>query len=207
MYGPVLPLSSDSGGSLVPREAARELRDLVDLSDKLGTSLTRTFVNGAIQGKRLDDTLRQMARSFVDISLKAAMAPLQQSLSRGVSSFLEGAIGSLAGSIGGGGGGGGGGGVPLPPIRPFAKGGIVAAPSYFPMPGAIGLMGERGAEAILPLARGADGRLGVAAPGGDARPISVHVHVSTPDAESFRRSEAQVAAAIARAVARGRRAS
>lgn len=201
MFGPASPLPGDPGGGLVPREAARELRDLVDLSDKLGASLTRTFVNGAIQGRRLDDTLRQMARSFVDMSLKAALAPLQQSLAGGVSSLLQGAIGAVAGGIGGGGG------VPLPPIRPFAKGGIVAAPSYFPMPGAIGLMGERGAEAILPLARGADGRLGVAGPGGDTRPISVHVHVSTPDAESFRRSEAQVAAAIARAVARGRRAS
>lgn len=204
MFGPASPFSGDPGGGLVPREAARELRDLVDLSDKLGTSLTRTFVNGAIQGRRLDDTLRQMARSFVDMSLKAALAPLQQSLAGGVSSLLQGVIGTVAGGIGGAGGSGG---VPLPPIRPFAKGGIVAAPSYFPMPGAIGLMGERGAEAILPLARGADGRLGVAGPGGNAGPISVHVHVSTPDAESFRRSEAQVAAAIARAVARGRRAS
>jgi phage-related minor tail protein len=67
-------------------------------------------------------------------------------------------------------------------------------------------MGERGAEAIMPLARGPDGRLGVRAGGGQARPLNVVVQVSTPDAESFRRSEAQVSAAIARAVARGRRA-
>jgi hypothetical protein len=37
-------------------------------------------------------------------------------------------------------------------------------------------------------------------------PLSVVVQVSTPDADSFRRSEAQVSAAIARAVARGSRA-
>ena len=42
--------------------------------------------------------------------------------------------------------------------------------------------------------------------GGGARPLNVTVQVSTPDAESFRRSEAQVSAAIARAVARGGRA-
>jgi phage-related minor tail protein len=64
-------------------------------------------------------------------------------------------------------------------------------------------MGERGAEAVMPLARGPDGRLGVR--GGGARPVSVTVNIATPDADSFRRSEAQVAATLARAVARGRR--
>jgi hypothetical protein len=38
-----------------------------------------------------------------------------------------------------------------------------------------------------------------------ARPISVAMTVNTPDAESFKRSEAQVSAALARAVQRGQR--
>ena len=67
-------------------------------------------------------------------------------------------------------------------------------------------MGEAGPEAVMPLSRGADGRLGVAA-GGGARPASVTVNIATPDADSFRRSQAQVSAALARAVARGQRAS
>ena len=47
-------------------------------------------------------------------------------------------------------------------IKPYAKGGIVAAPTLFPMKGNnIGVMGEAGPEAILPLRRGPDGRLGV----------------------------------------------
>jgi phage-related minor tail protein len=68
-------------------------------------------------------------------------------------------------------------------------------------------MGEQGAEAILPLARGSDGRLGVrsATGGASSRPVSVTVNVAATDADSFRRSEAQVAAALARAVARGQR--
>jgi phage-related minor tail protein len=89
-------------------------------------------------------------------------------------------------------------------ILPFAKGGVIATPSYFPTGASLGLAGERAAEAILPLARGADGRLGVRA-GGEARPMNVTVHISTPDAASFRRSEAYVAGPIARAVARGER--
>jgi hypothetical protein len=55
----------------------------------------------------------------------------------------------------------------------------------------------------MPLARGPDGRLGVQ--GGGGRPVSVTVNIATQDADSFRRSEAQVSAALARAVARGRR--
>lgn len=66
-------------------------------------------------------------------------------------------------------------------------------------------MGEAGPEAILPLARGPDGRLGVAAGGGNGGAARVTVNITTPDAESFRRSRGQVAAQIARAVDRGRR--
>lgn len=39
----------------------------------------------------------------------------------------------------------------------------------------------------------------------EAKPAPVTVNISTPDADSFRRSEAQVTASLARAVARGRR--
>jgi phage-related minor tail protein len=88
-------------------------------------------------------------------------------------------------------------------VTPFASGGVIASPSFFPMRGGLGLAGEAGPEAILPLARGADGRLGVRAQGGGA--VSVTFNVSTPDAQSFRRAEAELSAMLARAVARGQR--
>jgi phage-related minor tail protein len=89
-------------------------------------------------------------------------------------------------------------------VVPFAGGGVVSSPSYFPMGRNVGLMGEAGAEAILPLQRSADGRLGVAASGSGA-PVSIVFNVTTPDATSFRKSEAQVAGMLARAVSRGSR--
>ena len=67
-------------------------------------------------------------------------------------------------------------------------------------------MGERGAEAIMPLARGPNGQLGIAAQGA-TRPTTINVTIRANDAESFRRSESQVAGALARAVARGQRAT
>jgi phage-related minor tail protein len=90
-------------------------------------------------------------------------------------------------------------------IKPFAAGGVIGTPTYFPLTsGGVGLAGEAGPEAILPLARGSDGRLGVAMSGSGAG-AQVIVQISTPDADSFRRSEAYVTGQIARAVARGQR--
>jgi hypothetical protein len=47
-------------------------------------------------------------------------------------------------------------------VVPFANGGVVNGPTLFPMSGGTGLMGEAGPEAIMPLKRGKDGKLGVA---------------------------------------------
>ena len=55
----------------------------------------------------------------------------------------------------------------------------------------------------MPLARGPDGRLGVAAAGGAAP--NVTVNITTADADSFRRSDVYLTGLIARAVARGQR--
>lgn len=169
-------------------------------ADSFGRSMTNAFARGIVDGKRFEDVLRSVGRSMSDSLLKMALKPLQT----GVSSLLGSGVKTLTGLFGGGLGlGGGGGSVP---IAPFADGGVIASPAYFPLGRGLGLMGERGAEAILPLSRGADGRLGVRSSGEARRPLSVVVQVATPDADSFRRSEAQVSAAIARAVARGSRA-
>ena len=88
-------------------------------------------------------------------------------------------------------------------VKPFADGGIVNSPALFPLRGGAGLMGEAGAEAIMPLARGRDGKLGVRM--GGAAGVNVTVNITTPDAASFRQSQSQVASLITRAVSRGQR--
>ena len=62
-------------------------------------------------------------------------------------------------------------------IVPFAYGGVVNKPTLFPMANGMGLMGEAGPEAIMPLRRGSNGRLGVEASGG-ATNIVVNVDAS-----------------------------
>lgn len=173
-------------------------QSLTKAAQTFGKSITSAFASGVVEGKRFEDVLRSIGTSLSQTLLKSALKPLQST----ISSWLGSGMNSLAGLFSGGMGGGG-----SSPVSFFADGGVVAAPSYFAMGRGLGVMGERGAEAIMPLSRGPDGKLGVRAAGGsERRPVSVTVQVSTPDADSFRRSEAQVSAAIARAVARGNRA-
>lgn len=68
-------------------------------------------------------------------------------------------------------------------LVPFAKGGVVAGPVMFPIKGGkTGLMGEAGPEAIMPLQRDGQGRLGVrAAGGGSTFAPSIAVQVTAPE--------------------------
>lgn len=62
-------------------------------------------------------------------------------------------------------------------VQKFASGGVVTKPTMFPMSRGMGLMGEAGPEAIMPLRRLSNGRLGVEANGGGTQNISVTVNV------------------------------
>ena len=61
-------------------------------------------------------------------------------------------------------------------LIPFAKGGIVTRPTIFPMAQGAGLMGEAGAEAIMPLTR-IGGDLGVKATGGGGAVVNIYNNV------------------------------
>ena len=65
-------------------------------------------------------------------------------------------------------------------------------------------MGEAGPEAIMPLARGADGSLGVRA-AQHSQPVNVVMNISTPDVAGFQRSQSQISSQVARALSRGQR--
>ncbi len=164
------------------------LKHLQDLSQSFGSQLTGALKGAVVSGRSLDDVLRRIGLNLAGMALDRGLQPLQK-LAGGLFSSL---LGGITGFAKGG-------------VVPFASGGVVSAPTYFPMGGKAGLMGEAGAEAILPLQRSADGRLGVAGGGSGGKPVTVVFNVSTPDAPSFRKSEAQVTAMLARAVGRGSR--
>lgn len=195
---------------------ARQLETLDRLAQRFGRSMADALAAGTNRGRDLSGLLDR-----ISTSLAGALGRLASSaLSEAATSTLTSAARSLSeaailSSFGGGATPFASGGlVPvssgfalpaLAGIQPFAGGGLVSAPTYFPLGRGLGLAGEAGTEAIMPLARGPDGRLGVRSAAG-SEPPAVTINIATPDVESFRRSEAQVAASLARAVARGRRA-
>jgi hypothetical protein len=70
-------------------------------------------------------------------------------------------------------------------VKKYANGGIVNRPTLFPMANGMGLMGEAGPEAVMPLSRGQDGSLGVASSGGSSAPVNISFTVNAMDAKDF----------------------
>lgn len=169
---------------------ANALSDMGKLSEAFGRQLTGALRDATLNGRSLDDMLRRIGLNLAGMALNQGLQPLANLTSNLFSSVLGGLGRAMPFAKGG--------------VTPFASGGVVSAPTYFPMARGTGLMGEAGPEAILPLARGADGRLGVAGGGGGSA-VNVVFNVTTQDATSFRKSEAQIAGMMARAVSRGSR--
>src|SRR5690242_5872038 len=87
-----------------------ELKRVGDLADGVGRSLTKAFRGAITDGKSLGD----VSKAFADIALKAALRPVGTLISGAVESLFKAADPALGGVTG------------------FARGGVIAAPSYFP---------------------------------------------------------------------------
>ncbi len=186
----------DSGLADMSRSLIDTNREMAGLSRSLGGGLRRAFDGVIFDGMRLSDAMRGLGRSISDAIYSAAMRPVQSALGGALSSVISGVMGSVLPFANGGS-------FSQGRVMPFAQGGIVSSPVTFPMRGGTGLMGEAGPEAILPLARGADGKLGVRGAGG--RATNVVINVTTPDVAGFARSQSQIAAQMQRLLAQGQR--
>jgi phage-related minor tail protein len=177
-----------------------ELRSATTAGRQFSSALITAFEGVAVKGKSLGDVVDTLALSLSKITLKAAFKPLEEGLGSIITNLISGGAGG--GFSGFANGAAFVGGMPTP----FASGGVIQSPVTFPLgSGRTGLAGERGAEAIMPLARGPDGRLGVAASGAGGPGVAVTFNVQATDADSFMRSQSQVAAMLSRAVSLGQR--
>lgn len=173
-------------------------KEVASLSLSIGGGLRKAFDGLAFDGMKLSDALKTVAESMINAAHNTAMRPVQNGLGSVIAHGMNGLMSSIlpfekGGSFSQG------------RVMPFAKGGVVSAPTNFAMRGGqMGLMGEAGPEAIMPLARGPDGSLGVRAGAGGGA-VSVVMNISTPDVAGFQRSQSQIAAQMARALGRGQR--
>ena len=167
------------------------------LDSMMSRSLRGAFEGVVFEGQKLSDALKDVGRSMTSAALNAAIKPVTNHFSGlitdGVGALLNGILPFAKG-----------GSFTQGRVTAFANRGVVNGPTTFPMRGGIGLMGEAGPEAIMPLTRGAHGRLGVQASGSGSG-AQVVVNISTPDVEGFRRSQTQIASQVSRALGRSQR--
>lgn len=126
----------------------------------------------------VEDAFKSMLRNIL---LEIYRTMIAQPIAQGITSFLGFANG---GAFSGGN------------VVPFASGGVVGGPTFFPMSGGkTGLMGEAGPEAIMPLKRGSDGKLGVE--GGGNVTVQQTFNFAANGDESVKRIIAEAAPKIA----------
>ncbi len=86
-------------------------------------------------------------------------------------------------------------------VVPYRKGGIVDSPTYFQYGGSnLGILGEAGAESIMPLKRGKDGKLGVIAHGGGSTVVNVSVNADGSSVQGQEDESRQLGEVIAAAI-------
>ncbi|EBA16159.1 putative phage tail minor protein [Roseobacter sp. SK209-2-6] len=189
--------SFESELTRVRQAFAATSKDTATLERGLSRGLKRAFDQVVFDGESLSGALDGLARSLINTTYNAALRPVTNH----IGGMISGGIGDLVSGL-----------LPFADgaafsqgrVMPFAKGGVVTSPVQFPMRGGLGLMGEAGPEAILPLSRGRDGKLGVQSLGGGGA-TNVVMNISTPDLRAFERSRTQIAAQAARAMSRANR--
>ena len=148
------------------KELIQEEQQRQDLIDFVADSMGDSFMAMVDGTKSVKDAFREMASDIVRELYRVLVV---QQMVNSAKTFLGGFFAD-GGAFSGG-----------SQIQAYADGGVVGSPTYFGMSGGkTGLMGEAGPEAILPLKRGANGKLGVQMEGnGGGVTINQNINIST----------------------------
>ena len=157
------------------------------IADTVENELNSAFASVLKGTADLGDALLSFASNVLakvaqDLFAKQFAAPIAE----GIKQFVSSEDGNVFGPSG---------------FVPFAKGGVVSGPTIFPFANGTGLMGEAGPEAIMPLSRGSDGKLGVIAANGNSAPTITINNYSGQDATASTDSAGNIVVEIGRAIA------
>jgi hypothetical protein len=173
-------------------QAIEDMRQQQRLQEQLASTMTNLFMaatRGADAFKQaLAGVLTQLAQMLANRAFTALLGGLGGGAGGGgfwariISAFTGGPVATKAANghafMGGN-------------VVPFAKGGVVNSPTTFPMSrNRTGLMGEAGPEAVIPLRRGRDGKLGV---GAEPQNVAVDVRVHVDDNGNWRSNVERIA--------------
>lgn len=142
-----------------------------DAGDKIQLTFESALENSILHFKSFGDAATSILEDVGRAILRANITkPLIDAVSAfdfkgAFKSFLPSADGNAFGTSG---------------LIPFASGGVVDSPTFFKFAQGAGVMGEAGLEAILPLKRGAGGKLGVSADGVGGGGVVVNIINNTP---------------------------
>ena len=181
------------------KETAEQIKNA---ANDIGDAFVSAFEKAVFATDNLRNTIKAM---LLDIEKAMFRAFVSEPMKKQMVEWTQQGIGALMGMFSPGGGGDiasigygeklpGGGTRQLPFDIPtkFEKGGVIGGPFVFPMRTGMGIAGEKGEEAIMPLAKDSQGRLGVKATETAQAPINVSMYITTPDANSFRQSRSQI---------------
>lgn len=163
------------------------------IADTIESSMEDAFMSIVDGTKSTEDAFKDMARMIIKELYKVLVV---QQLVGSFETGGGGILGSIFGAFQADGGAWQGGSQ----IQAYANGGVVGSPTTFPMAGGkTGLMGEAGPEAIMPLKRGANGKLGVQMEGGGGDNVVIHQNFNfqANGDESVKKLIAQAAPQIA----------
>jgi len=192
--------SADGAGNAIEKSFGQTMRDkLRSFGDSIKT-LNESMADVVVKGiKGMEDALvnfvttgklnfRNLANSMIADMARIA---IQQTITKPFTNFITGLFGNANGNA-----------FVDGKVQKYAYGGtVVRKPTLFPMAnGGVGLMGEAGAEAILPLRRGSNGKLGVQSTGGGIGNIVVNVDASGSSVEGNEQGGREFGRAIAAAI-------
>ena len=145
-----------------------QVANIQSIADTMKSSMSDAFMSMVEGTKSFKDAMKDMARAVIkqlfDVLVVQQLVGSFGSGGGGILGSIFSALPSADGNVFSGGS----------QVKAYANGGVVGGPTYFPMSGGkTGLMGEAGPEAIMPLKRGANGKLGVQMEGSSGGEVNI----------------------------------